>query len=518
MKDMLARLLALLLFLCLLSACGAVSREDTPGQDADPPGQAEAPLPPAEELPPKQPEALPEPPEQTMEERQREFLSFLAEVNAQRRAIYDDPEPPRLEEAWTPDLSGLEGMFTEEQMDALLTNPGGAESSSAITHIFADFAAEDVETAFSLLKHSYGAYDYFGGDGVFLPIKEAVLEALPREGLVSTRDLEALLAEYLAPVLVDGHFTIGSTPMRSSHIRYMYYVDDLYFDEAGGIDPALVKPTVDGEGRLRLCLAALATPEEAEALPDTLAVQGAELSLSWRQDARSVRSGSDIFTESTLPDGTPLLTSTAMYASTKAQQVQLDRLAACGAEYAGAPVLVLDVRNNGGGSDQYINSWFTGYAGQSPDRRLAYAQKRSPLNRYLYNTRWSYGLPDVTTWYRYSSPGQFVEHDGLTLVLQNKGTASSGETVVENLRTLENTIFIGSSTLGCALVPNNGCFYLPHSGLSLYFGTCLLLTDDGENRDGAGFSPDLWVPSDRAGDAAERMIEYYGLAALLSGD
>lgn len=511
MRNKLIDLLTMLLALSLLAACGA-DLPEAPAKDGDPPQQVDAAPSLEESTPPEQPDKLPEPPEQTPDERQAEFLSFLEEVNAQRRAIYDDPMAIHFEESWMPNLMELDDMFTAEQVETFSTTPRGTHS------VTAQEASEDVETVFLLLKHSYGAYDYFGGDEVFLPLKEAVLASLPQEGVVSAKELEDALAEQLAPVLVDGHFTIGSTPMRDSHIKYMYYVDGLYFEDAGGLDPALVKRTIDENGRLRLCLAALATPEEAEALPEALTIQGIDVALSWQQDSWSRSNSPDIFTESTLPGGTPLLTSTAMYAADRAQQKQLDRLAECGDEYAGAPVLVLDVRSNGGGSNLYINKWFAGYTGQSPSNRLSYVQKRSPLNRYLYATgkMGSSDRPDISEWSGYSYSGQFVEHDGITLVLQDKGVASSGETVVMNMRTLENTIFIGSNTLGCTLTPNNFDFYLPHSGLDLYFGTCLLLMDDGSNQDGTGFQPDLWVPSAQAEARAEAIIEYYGLSAILA--
>ena len=37
-------------------------------------------------------------------------------------------------------------------------------------------------------------------------------------------------------------------------------------------------------------------------------------------------------------------------------------------------------------------------------------------------------------------------------------------------------------------------FYLPNSGLRLIFGIELCLTENGENLDGTGYPPDLWVP------------------------
>lgn len=427
--------------------------------------------------------------------RQEEFYAFLNEVNESRRAIYSDGEAPELDESWTQELADD---FSEEEIKNLLLEKPSCSVS-------AEEAAADVKTFFTLLKNCYGAYDYFGGDEVFLPIQEEVLAGLPAEGTVSPSALEHILVEQLSPILFDGHFSIGGSRLGTAHDKYMYYVDGVYFDDTGDIDPELVKPTIDGEGRLRLGLRTLATSAEAEALPTSLKIEGHTLSLQWEKDIAKV--GRIAFKETELEDGTPWLISRAMWG----EQSQLDRLADCGAEYAESPVLVLDVRGNGGGSDNYINEWFNGYAGQYAERRLAYAVKLSTANLLIYNLKGMKIIADPG-WDCSGSAGTWVEHEGITLVFQDKNTASSGETAVSNMRTLENTLFLGSNTSGCSLTPANINFCLPNSHLRVYFGTRLLLRDNGENLDCRGFLPDIWVPSNDAADAAERMISYYGLS------
>ena len=182
MKRSVTRLVSLVLLLALLTSCGTdpASSSETTGGSTD---RQEAAVQPPEEVPERPVTVeeldLPDPPEQTAEERQAEFLAFLEEINAQRRAIYETPDPPSFDESWTPDLAALDGGFTREEMDRILTKRAAAAVS-------AEQAREDVETAFLLLKHCYGAYDYFGGDQVFQPLKEAALEALPESGPAPT--------------------------------------------------------------------------------------------------------------------------------------------------------------------------------------------------------------------------------------------------------------------------------------------------------------------------------------------
>mgnify|MGYP002798681537 CR=1 FL=1 len=191
-----------------------------------------------------------------------------------------------------------------------------------------------------------------------------------------------------------------------------------------------------------------------------------------------------------------------------------------GETYADAPILVLDMRGNDRAGDSHSDGWLTGYTGRRADRHFAWGIKFSEFNRHLYQTVGGHSadeIPETSQWANLVSvPGQFVKRDELTLVLQDKGTASSGETAVQNTRTLENTLFVGNGTLGCSLVPNNFWFYLPHSGLGLYFGTGLSLFEDGENLDGTGFLPDLWVPAASAKSRVEDLIGYYDLAELFA--
>lgn len=489
------RYLALLLCLLLLAGCGGNPYRD-----------------------------IPAPPEQPPEERQAEFLTFLKAVNDRRQAVFADQEAPLLDESWTPELTDLDSDFTQEEQNALLQVLDPLDPTPELREavpVTVEEARSDVDLAFRLLRHSYGAYDYFGGDEVFLPLKEAALAALPEEGTVSPEELEKALADALGPVLVDGHFSIGGTFFQEIHRQYMYYVPDLYFDDPEGLDPDLVKPTIDEEGRLRLTLATTSTPETAESLlPETATIQGTAVVLSWKPDGTTGNRGEDVFKESTFLNGVPLLTSTRMMADSEQQQEQLERLATCGGEYADAPVLVLDLRSNIGGNSGYIESWFAGYTGQAASTRAARAIKLSPLNRQLYLTYIAplMDMPEVSSlWWKTTSPGTVTPREGLTLVLQDKGTGSSGETAVRLMRTVENTLTIGGCTSGSCLTPNVFSFYLPHSGVTVRFGTGLGLYEDMTNRDGKGWLPDLWVPSGQAQERARKMIEYYGLTELFAG-
>ena len=158
-----------------------------------------------------------------------DFSAFLKEANAVRRAVLEDGPDLDLS-PWTADFRDQNDTFTPEEMDRLTAPP------EALPPLSRAGVEADVETLFTLLRTTYGAYTYFGGDEVFLPLKDAVRSDLEGERYLLSRDLEKVLVRHLAPVLVDGHFTLGSTAMRDGHAQYMYYVPGLYFSDTEGLD------------------------------------------------------------------------------------------------------------------------------------------------------------------------------------------------------------------------------------------------------------------------------------------
>ena len=100
-----------------------------------------------------------------------DFHTFLDAVNERRRAVIEDGEPLDVSD-WTPAFADQNTTFTDGEMELLLT-PHGPEENLTMEQ-----AREDVETAFTLLRTTYGAYEYFGGDQVFDGLREDALARL----------------------------------------------------------------------------------------------------------------------------------------------------------------------------------------------------------------------------------------------------------------------------------------------------------------------------------------------------
>ena len=427
-----------------------------------------------------------------------DFHAFLDEVNETRRAVIEDGEPLDIT-AWTPDFTDQNHTFTDEEMEVLLTPHDPAENLTL------EQAREDVETAFTLLRTTYGAYEYFGGDEVFDGLREDALArleeadpALPLADAVA----DALYA-VLSPVVRDGHFVVDNRHLIEPYELSPYYVPGVYIDDPTGLDEDYIKPTIGPDGAITYGFYALS--HDGSDLPDTV---GEYDGLNWTQ-CKPVRTLSGTAFSEGQCQGIPMLESHRMYAERSGEEEQLERFASCGGEYAGAPLLIFDVRGNPGGSDRWFMSWFEGWTGQPAQPRQAFGQRYSQLRRQ--NSTLSYPEEWMGIWGVSSSGGDWVEREGYTFLLTDGGTASSGETVVEHLHSVENTLVVGAPSGGCALVPNNMHLYLLHTGEELYYGTGACFHDTMENRDGIGYLPDLWVPPVEAPVAVARMCEYYGL-------
>jgi hypothetical protein len=82
-------------------------------------------------------------------------------------------------------------------------------------------ATEDVMILFDLLKHWYGAYEYFGGDAVFLPLRDELVASLADTESMLTFTFSQMIQNVLSQALADNHFLFDGAVIG---VQYNFFV------------------------------------------------------------------------------------------------------------------------------------------------------------------------------------------------------------------------------------------------------------------------------------------------------
>lgn len=192
---------------------------------------------------------------------------------------------------------------------------------------------------------------------------------------------------------------------------------------------------------------------------------------------------SDYAVRHTVLHGIPMIVCRKFWYDSQAEREQLEHFAQSHPLYRDADTLIIDVRDNPGGSDVYIWDFIKGLYGTEPDYSCRYVQKNSALFR-KYAAQWD--LSDRADVEVTVCDGVRIPSRRKIFVLMNEGTASSGESAIAYLKTIENTVVAGDHSAGCFTCGNCMTVYLPHSHLPVYFGTGMVLYDKTRNIDAEG--------------------------------
>lgn len=445
-----------------------------------------------------------------------EFEGYLDQVDAKRKEnLVWSQEEQSLFPEYTQDFQDQMNEFSKEELDLLLTER--EEASVTGTQ-----AREDIEMLFRLLRTTYGGYYHFGGDEVFLPVRDNLIASVEKKDMISSEEFSQILTSVLSDYIVDGHFMIGSYYFTMDSEQFMYYVPDLYFKDLTGVDSSLVKQTIGPDGELTCCFAALS--HDGSDLPDTAEISGKQKKLKWQKAGvyTDETEESRIGYRKTSVSDIPVLESRILYAKEGEEEIleQLEAMAGAGEEYRGLPVVIVDVRHNGGGNSNYARGWVEGFTGQQVQPKAAYFEKCSQPYMKTLAANPAYANVPKDDYYRMkgqwmcgSEDGYLLNNQSVVFLLMDKATGSSGEDFVRYLSTAEHVIRVGTNTAGVLQFGNVCEFFLPNSGIFLRMGSKIAFYDGLEMSEGIGVMPDLWVDAPDALDAVVRMCNYYNLKA-----
>ncbi len=431
-----------------------------------------------------------------------EFEQFLTEIQPQEDP-WTEEELQTFESYLQP--KGFEHVFSEEEIQELVKSKKNPKT------VTAQQAAEDVTLAFELLSYAYGGYHFFGGDEVFLPIRDSILAELESMEKIKTNDLRKLLWESLSPIIKDRHFEINTNKIHSythepEYAQSTYFVRDLYFDDPTGVDSQYVKRTIGPDGALTYCLAAVC--QSPANLPTTMTIEGVEHTLSWHlAQPISLSSSKEekVFFETTVADGQlPVLQNYSF----DGDHEKMNKFVATGTSYKEKPLFVLDLRGNLGGNDGYAHSWIKNFCGKDVTEKELWSKKVSTFYTVVYG---GFVNSSGGVWHSSQSDGTLWETDNLIFVLIDDNTASSGESFTNMLTLGKRVVLVGTNTKGGLNFGNANHLYLPNSGIDLRFGTNCCFYQSLEQTEGIGYSPDLWVEPEDSLDAVVRLCNYYGL-------
>ena len=458
------------------------------------------------------------------------------------RTTFDAP----LDEAARETVERLCYAWDDEELPLQdLTMDVGAKPRARIS---AAQAADDVERLFHLFSHGYAGYAFFNQDGAFERAKAAILDEIAVQSRWSSQDLSRLFYEQLGFVR-DCHTKIGEYRY-SKHDDFWYDTElELTLGQAGyqfvsddirhtvlsvnGQDPhAYAFPSLNAQGDPIYRLGVLSA-EEPEVLQLVVADGEQERCL----DVALQRSdfgyyAKKYFREDTL-GGVPVI---RVRSFSDHHADALEPFVATGSAYKGEPVIVLDVRGNGGGNEDWPIRWIRGLTGKRAEAVFITAELNSKTstagraNTFAYMldlypdtasyqqgaerfARLAASYEDETVQASWLGPRYpqlpLIPNDTTLIIVTNSLVASSGEGMVMRASQAENVLLVGENTMGCLTLGNAGIFQLPNSRLKVHLPTNFGVYTDLEFREGKGLAPDLWVP---AADAVN-----YAVAAVRSG-
>lgn len=480
-------------------------------------------------------------------EKEIKLNQIIREVNQERKTTLESESKNDIEQ-YIYKVSGDKEGFTDEEVEILLQPR--AEKQGMILQ---EDALVDTEYLFKILKYVYGGYGYYGSDEVFDQAKKQVISSINNKEQISINDLKIIFAEKLS-FITDGHMKLGRIRINSKHRLHYYcnqqveikknntgfyyivnnkkrYLKSINHDNE--IERYL-KLSVNESGELVYYIGLLENDQNAKlSIPIEYKLDSEikkdEIKLS--KASHQVYKNPTAFEQKTI-QGIPILICRRL--DDKLEENTLKYFVESGSKLKNEKVFIIDLRGNGGGSDIWCNFWYKNYIGASPKTGKSSMKRYSKL--YLYAQKdiqaldiepllEKYDMPRLNeevkkyygpktealrnkaydTWEVEVDDSKWVDNENIIFVLMDKGVGSSSEIFIEQLRTLDNVVFVGTNTGGFHDVSDEQKIYLPNSNLYVYLGIGLDMNKYPPYFiDGVGFEPDIWLDNE---DMLERVIK-----------
>jgi len=418
-------------------------------------------------------------------------------------------------------------------------------------------AENDVDYLFRILKTSYAPYEYFGGDEVFDKAKADILADLAEfNNKMTSYDMQNAIIKHLG-FMKDSHFALNSYSgiefaeevyYYDSTLREFRHDDAGYFTVVGGVkyyvsaeDEQYLRLTVGDTGELVYAFITLCEEGNLSALPCEVILTSEDgsktptLELDWITDSYSYAK----YLTWDKPQGDiPVTGIGAMMVDDKYYIAEMNAFVNRAKELRDEEVFILDLRGNMGGLSTISYMWMYNLTnGVEVEGEYTMVYYMSMLNdlvtmgndeqivEALLQFDFFEENPDIKEellseeeedvlgeGYVYDTVDIWTEYDGTIFVLCDKAVSSAGEMFILQLIDLENVVVFGTNS-NIGLISGGTNYYvpvyLPNSGISVYYSTVLVLTDDSEDFDARGIQPDVVICGEDEAAAVERCWNYY---------
>ncbi len=402
-----------------------------------------------------------------------------------------------------------------------LMNPGKAKE-----YLTCAEAKADVSLYFRVMNNSYGGYYYFGEEN-FAKAEKNILKWIDtQKNRISGKALGNKMAAEMFRFVKDAHFSIDESfdslypekvyqyyyaekyPFEKDGSRYYTVIDGVkwYFTSFSGKQVSL-KPSLTEMGRFvylptQWCEGARRAVSKLNL--ENESGKKKTISLTWTKGNPYRENGKRLDYRYVKENGITYISVRSFGRETF--ENELDEFAKSGTQAKNSKFIIFDIRSNEGGGDEFIREWIKNFSGQMPKVNKAQANHYSKLTGAFFGDR------NPPSFRGGAETGKMISNSIPIIVLTDNKCGSSGEGALNFLKTLENTIVIGSHSGGAQICGNLSGYTLPNSGITFSFGRSLTFTFSMDLIDYKGYEPDIWCSPDMALDAALNMMQSYGLA------
>lgn len=450
------------------------------------------------------------------------YYEYLEKVNLERRELFSSPYTGK-----TPafDRSNRSKRLTKEEISKL-TSASPRDIESSLTK---EQALEDIDLIFRSFYTLYSPYEFFGEelfDNAEKKAKKEVNEFFSSgEKEIYGLDFYNIIKNSL-DFIVDSHACIGYLDKSYSFTDinkkryYSYYLKDIVFREDdkgyytlangnkwyldnvnGGDFKEYLKVTIDKNGELVYALVRIANPEKENMSDDTLTLKrgSAEYvcNIEWTKYDNYKNASYKSIAGVRIENGVPVIHARSFMGQYKSI---LTKYSKSGKELREQFLFIVDIRANNGGYSIYNSDWIYNY-----------------INSYVHIPRF-YGVLDssgkvVLTITNF--PAKLADNKNNIILLVDNNVGSSGELAYSDFASINNTLIVGTNTIGCSLAGDCVEICLPNSGIYFSLGRNFFYfyknQYKGMGPEGIGFFPNVYVNGTEALELTMKMIDFYNI-------